>query len=267
MTTLSTALVSLALLLAPAIADSAPSAAAPTREIRHLLAPTGVLRVALYKGTPTSVLSPTDRRGVGYDLGKAFARRLNVPFKPIILEDNAHVQAAIKAGQADLAFANASPERAKDMDFTQTHLAIELGYLAGPKTTVKSLADVDKPGVRVGVTAGSSSLGTLTREYKNAKIIQTVTLDDGVTMLAAGTLDLYATNKANLSAMGDKLPGSHVLDGNWGVERHAMAIPKGREAALPYARAFVADVVATGRVKAAAARAGLKGAIEEKAAP
>ena len=82
-------------------------------------------------------------------------------------------------------------------------------------------------------------------------------------MLSAGTLDLYATNKANLSAMGDKLPGSKVLDGKWGVERHAMAIPRGREAGLPDAKAFVADAVANGLVKKAAARAGLKGMIEE----
>ena len=265
MTTLSTALVSLALLLAPAIADSAPSAAAPTREIRHLLAPTGVLRVALYKGTPTSVLSPTDRRGVGYDLGKAFARRLNVPFKPIILEDNAHVQAAIKAGQADLAFANASPERAKDMDFTQTHLAIELGYLAAPRSKIRTLAEVDRPGVRVGVTAGSSSLIALTRDFKNAKVIVAPTFDDGIAMMAAGKLDLFATNKANLGAMADKLPGSRMVDGSWGAEHHAMALPKGREAGLPYAKAFVAEMVAGGQVRAAARRAGLRGQIEEKA--
>ena len=255
------------LLLSPALTGCATPAPGPSAQVRQIMAPTGKLRVALYVGTPTSVLSDSDRRGVGYDIGQELARRLKVPFQPMILAKNADVQAAMKASNADLAFTNASPERARDMDFTQTHLAIELGYLAGPKTMVKSIAEVDRPGVRVGVTAGSSSLGTLTALYKNAKIIQTTTLDDGVTMLAAGTLDLYATNKANLFAMGDKLPGSHVLEGSWGVERHAMAIPKGREAALPYARAFVADVVASGRVKTATARAGLRGAIEEKPAP
>ena len=252
-------LVSLALLLA----GCATQAPGPGAQVRQALAPTGALRAALYVGTPTSVLSDADRRGVGYDLGRELARRLHVPYAPMILENNVAVQAAMKAGTADVAFTNASPERMKDMDFTGTHLAVELGYLAGPKTAVKSLADVDRPGVRVGVTAGSSSQATLTRLYKNAKVVPTPTFDDGAAMLAAGTLDVYATNKANLYAMGDKLPGSHVLDGNWGVERHAMGIPKGREAGLAYARAFVADAVATGLVKKAAARAGLRGAVEE----
>jgi hypothetical protein len=42
-----------------------------------------------------------------------------------------------------------------------------------------------------------------------------------------------------------------------------MAMPKGRQAAMPFARAFIADAIATGKVKAAASRAGLKGMIDE----
>ena len=236
----------------------------PSTDIQHALAPTGSLRVAVYVGTTTSVISDADRRGVGYDIGQDFARALHVPFAPMILEKNADVQAAIKTGKADAAFTNASPERARDMDFTQPYLTIALGYLAGPKTRVTSLAQVDQPGVRVGVTAGSSSFGLLSAQLKNAKVITTTTVDEGDAMLAAGTLDLYATNKATLYAMGDKLPGSHVLDGAWGYERHAMGVPKGREAGLPFAKTFIADEMAKGRVKTAAAHAGLRGAVDTK---
>ena len=249
------------------LAGCASAGPAPPPAVRQVLAPTGTLRVALYVGTPSSVRSEADRRGVGYDIGQQFARRLGVPFQPMILAKNADVQAAIKAGAADVAFTNASPERAKDMDFTRTYLAIELGYLAGPESPVKSLDEIDRPGVRVGVTAGSTSQGTLSRQFKNAKVVATTTLDDGVAMLASGQLDLYATNKANLGAMAEKLPGARMLDGAWGVERHAMAIPKGRETALPYANAFIADMIATGRVKAAAARADLKGQVQADQAP
>jgi polar amino acid transport system substrate-binding protein len=251
----------LLLISAPVMTGCATSS--PSPEVRQILAPTGPLRVALYVGTPSSVLSATDLRGVGHDLGRELARQLKAPFAPMVLEKNADVQAAIRSGKADVAFTNASPERARDMDFTQTHLAIELGYLTGPRTSIQSLAEVDQPGVKVGVTAGSTSQGILTRQFKNAQVVTTATLDAGVEMLAAGSLDLYATNKANLYAMGDKLPGSRVLDGAWGVERHAMGIPKGREAGLPYAKAFIAEALATGKVKAAVARAGLRGAIVE----
>lgn len=255
------------LLFSPALPGCAPAKPDPQAQIRHIMAPTGSLRVALYKGTPTSVLSETDRRGVGYDLGQEMARRLNVPFVPIIHENNAQVQATMKAMKADLAFANPNADRMKDMDFTQSHLQIELGYLAAPKSKAVSIDEVDRPGVRVGVTAGSSSLVALTRDFKNAKVVTAPTFDAGLDMLAKGDLDFYATNKANLGAMADKLPGSRILDGSWGIERHAVALPKGREAALPFARSFVDDVVATGKVKAAAERANLRGRLEEKTAP
>ena len=236
------------------------AAPAPGANIRQVLAPTGALRVALYPGTPTSLVGNDDLRGVGYDLGKELARRLDVPFQPLVFPKNADVLEAIKTGNADVAFTNASAERAKDMDFTEPYLAIELGYLASARTTVTTLAEVDRPGVRVGVTASSSSDATLSRDLKNASVVRVATVKSGVQMLAAGTLDLYATNKATLFEMADQLPGSRVLDGGWGVERHAIAIPKGRESGLPVLKASAADAIAQGEVTAAVARAGLRGA-------
>jgi polar amino acid transport system substrate-binding protein len=91
--------------------------------------------------------------------------------------------------------------------------------------------------------------------------VRSVTLKDGIAMLADGRIDAYATNKATLFEMADSLPGSRVLDGRWGLERHAIAIPKGRDAGLPFLRAFTEDIKAQGLVKAAASRAGLRGAI------
>ena len=243
------------------------AAVAQAADIQLVLAPTGSLRVALYTGTPTSVLSTTDLRGVGYDLGKELAHRLNVPFQPIVFSKNADVLLAVKEGRADVVFTNASAERAKDMDFTQPYLLIELGYLAREKAPVRALADVDRPGVRVGVTAKSSSEAELSRDLKNAKVVPVETVGIGIRMLLAGTLDLYATNKATLFEMADQLPGSRMLDGSWGDERHALAIPKGRDSALPYVRAFIADAVTSGLVKAAVYRAGLRGAVVASSQP
>ena len=247
----------------PAIAP----AAAPAAEVRQALAPTGALRVALYTGTPTSLLTQTDLRGVGYDLGKELARRLGVPFQPVVFDKNADVLDAVSNGRADVAFTNASADRAKQMDFTPPYLVIELGYLARDKAPVATLAEVDRPGVRVGVTAKSSSDAVLSRDLKNAQVVRAETVTSGVQMLSAGTLDLYATNKATLYEMADKLPGARMLDGSWGEERHALAIPLGRDRGLPYVRAFVANAIASGLVQASVKRAGLRGAAVAAAAP
>jgi polar amino acid transport system substrate-binding protein len=120
---------------------------------------------------------------------------------------------------------------------------------------------VDATGVRVGATTGSSSDATLTRDFKHAEVVRAANFDVGIEMLSAGTLHAYATNKASLFEMAEKLPGSKVLDGRWGVERFAIAIPKGRDQGMPFVRQFTGDVKSQGLVGAAIARAGLRGAV------
>src|SRR5437016_14637955 len=60
---------------------------APTPESRQALAPTGKLRVGLQLGTPHNVIRDSvssEMKGVGFDLGKELARRLGVPFEPVL---------------------------------------------------------------------------------------------------------------------------------------------------------------------------------------
>jgi polar amino acid transport system substrate-binding protein len=80
-------------------------------------------------------------------------------------------------------------------------------------------------------------------------------------MMSTVAIDAYATNKATLFEMAAKLPGSKVLEGRWGVERHAIAIPKGREPAMAFIRQFTNEMKSEGAVGAAIARAGLRGAM------
>lgn len=259
-------LLSALLLLGACASQPANPPATPwTAEQVRMVAPTGKLRVALYPGTPTSVIEDPkrgERKGVGHDLGKALAQRIGVPFEAVIFPRNAEVLAAIKSGNADVAFTNASPARARDMDFSQPYLDIELGYLAAPGGRIASMAEIDRPGVRVAVTEGSSSDGVLTQALKNARVVRAKTVGIGVQMLGDGRADVYATNKSTLFEMADELPGARVLDGNWGAEKHAIAIPRGREGALPALRRFVDEAGASGVVKAAIQRAGLRGAVE-----
>jgi polar amino acid transport system substrate-binding protein len=80
-------------------------------------------------------------------------------------------------------------------------------------------------------------------------------------MLAARKVDAFATNKAILFEMSDSLPGSSVLDGRWGLENFAIAVPKGREAGMAFLRRFSQQAVADGSVKKAVERAGLRGTV------
>ncbi|MBO0750503.1 MAG: ABC transporter substrate-binding protein, partial [Bradyrhizobiaceae bacterium] len=86
------------------------------------------------------------------------------------------------------------------------------------------------------------------------------TNQNGAELVAAGAIDAFATNKATLFELAERVPGLKVLSETWGEERHSIGIPKGREQGLPVIKAFTEDAIAQGLVKAAMDRAGLRGA-------
>src|SRR5689334_12470569 len=88
---------------------------APTPEVRQALAPAGKLRVGLQLGTPHNVIRDSvsgEMKGVGFDLGKELARRIGVPFEPVLYPSVGDLLEAGKAGAWDVAFVGFSPARA-----------------------------------------------------------------------------------------------------------------------------------------------------------
>ncbi|HVF64750.1 MAG TPA: hypothetical protein VNE58_12225 [Casimicrobiaceae bacterium] len=70
---------------------------------------------------------------------------------------------------------------------------------------------------------------------------------------------MFAANKPNLFEMMRELPGSRVLEGHPGSETQAMLMPKGRAAALTFARRLLEETKAEGLVGAANETARLGG--------
>jgi polar amino acid transport system substrate-binding protein len=230
--------------------------------VRAALAPTGALRVGVYPGSPTSLVKDPKTgapAGVAHDVGLALGERLGVPVKIVEFARAAEVLEALKSGQVDFTLTNATEVRARDMDFTEPLVLLELGYLVPPASAIKSIAEIDRPGVRVGVAQGSSSQGTLGRQFKNAAIVTAASLAQAKEMFGSRAIDAFATNKGILFEMSDGLPQYRVLDGRWGEEHIAIALPKGRRQAMPFLGEFARELKASGRLQAMVERAGLRG--------
>ena|SRR5689334_12352723 len=237
---------------------------APTPEARAALAPTGKLRVGLQLGSPHNVITDSvtgEMKGVGFDLGKELARRIGVPFEPVMYPSVGALLDGGKSGAWDVAFVGFSPARAKEWDFTELHLQMEFGYLVPAGSSILTMADVDRPGMRVAVQEKSQPDVFLSRTLKSAAVIRASSLVGTVDTLKSGRADAIFSIKPSLFEVSNQLPGSRVLDGRAGVDPHAMVMPKGRDAGLAYARKFIRDAKSEGRVTAAIERAGMRGAV------
>jgi polar amino acid transport system substrate-binding protein len=237
----------------------------PPPAVRAALAPSGTLRVAVYTGSPTSMLRSAgsgEMRGMAVDLGRELGERLGVPVEIVVFQRVAEVIEALKTSRADFTVTNATSARAVDVDFTAPLIALELGYLSLPGSPVQSIDAVDQPGHRIGVSQGSSSQAALTRQLRHATVVPAPSLQVAGQMLAARELDAFATNKGILFELADTLPGARVLPGRWGLEHLAIGMPKGRDAAMPWLRGFAEQARTSGAVQRAAERAGLRGTVD-----
>ena len=251
---------SIALLGACLAACAGPAIVPVDPAERALLAPTGTLRVGVYLGSPTSMVRTAsgESRGLALEAGQALARCLGVPIELVVFERVALVVDAIAAGNVDMTITNASPARAEVVDFTSPLLAIELGVMVMQASAVTSIETLDRDGIRVGVTQGSTSQGALARWLAHASIVPAASPQAAQGMLRSGAIDAFATNKAILFELGDGLPGSRVLEGRWGLEHLAIAVPKGRDQS-PFLIAFADALRRDGEVDRLAQRAGLRG--------
>ena len=231
-------------------------------EVRAALAPTGALRVAVYPGSPTSLVEqapPEQMRGVTVDLGRSLASRLGVPAQFTVYPRLAEALAALQRGDADFTITNATAERQRIFDFAPTLVDLELGVLVPAGSRLSVIESLDQAGLTLGVTQGSSSERTLGSRLKQTKLRTLPTLDAARAALVAREMDGYATNKGILFDLAERVPGSRVLEGRWGTEHLAPAIPKGRDAGKSFVDAFTKDVRSNGELDKAAARAGLRG--------
>ena len=227
---------------------------APTPEARQALAPTGKLRVGLQLGNPLNVIRDSasgEMKGVAIDLGNELARRMGVPFAPVPYPSVGALLDSGKSGAWDVAFVGFSPARAKEWDFSALHLEVEFGYLVPGDSSISTMADVDRPGIRVAVQEKSGPDIFFSRTLKNAVVIRASSNPGALETLKSGKADVMGSLKPILFEMSNKLPGSRVLDGRPGIDPHAMVMPNGRDPGLAYARQFIEDAKSEGLVKAA----------------
>lgn len=192
-------------------------------------------------------------------IAQALAARLGVelqlvghPAPPALVE-------CLKAGACDFGFLGIDKTRTADVSYTPPHIMVPFTYLVPAGSSIRSVADVDKPGIRIAVVRNHVSTLALNRILKHAETIGVDIPDAAFELVRTGKADAYASPRPPILEYAAKLPGSRVLDDHYGANLQGMAVAKDQVRRLAYISEFVEEAKASGLVQRAIDRAGQRG--------
>jgi polar amino acid transport system substrate-binding protein len=231
-------------------------------DAKHELAPSGTLRVGLNYGNFLLVLKDApdgSPRGIAPDLGRELGRRLGVPVEFVRFQQAGQLADGVRDGKCDVGFLGAEPQRASEIAFTKAYLEIPVTFLAPAGSKIRALADVDREGVRIAVSARSAYDLYLSRTLKHAKLERAEGIDASYDLFVKSKLDVLAGLKPRLVSDAEKLPGARVLDGQVTGVQQALGTAKARAAGAKYLHEFIEDAKRSGLVAKTIDRHGVRG--------
>jgi polar amino acid transport system substrate-binding protein len=215
------------------------------------LAPTGVLRAGINLSNFLLVTGKSetgDPVGVAPDMAREIAKRLGVPVKYVTYKTPGELADMAETGAWDIGLIGAEPQRAEKIAFSPAYVEIEATYLVPAGSALKSIADVDKSGVRIAVTGRAAYGLWLDRNIKQAELVKSDTLDTAYEQFVNEKLDALAGLKPRLLTDVEKLPGARILDGKFMAVQQAVGTARKNTAAAAFLRDFVEQVKASGLV-------------------
>ena len=226
-------------------------------DVRSELAPHGVLRAAINLSNFLLVTgrSPTgDPEGVSPDMARAVADRLGVPVTYVTYATPGELADAAMTDAWDIGLIGAEPARAEKIAFSPAYAEIEATYMVPPGSQVTAIEQVDRPGIRVAVTARTAYGLWLDRHITQAELVRSSSLDSAFDQFAADKLDVLAGLRPRLLSDAQRMPGARILDGQFTAVQQAIGTARGNTAGVTFLRDFVEEAKASGVVASLIAR-------------
>lgn len=232
------------------------------QDVKAELAPAGALRagINLSNFLLVSGRGPAgEPQGVAPDMAAEIARRLGVPVEYVPFQTPGELADAAGKNVWDIGLIGAEPQRAAHIAFTAAYVEIESTYLVPAGSPIKSIADVDRPGVRIAVTGRSAYGLWLDRNIEHAQLVRTGTLDSSFEEFIAGKLEVLAGLRPRLLQDVEKLPGARILEGRFTAVRQAIGTAPANTAGAAFLARFVEEAKASGLVQGLIDKHGVRG--------
>jgi polar amino acid transport system substrate-binding protein len=167
---------------------------------------------------------------------------------------------AVTKGEADIGFVAFAPERVGTVEFSQVYMLVQQSFIVKDNSPIKSVKDIDAPGLRISGGAGDSVTLYMKRKLKQATLVETDnTPADAKKRFAANEIDAFGANRQRLTTMLKDMPGYHLLpDSLFGVTQ-TIIVPKGKPEVLVTVNRFLDDVRTSGFLQSSIEKSGIIG--------
>jgi polar amino acid transport system substrate-binding protein len=216
------------------------------------LAPTGVLRAGINLSNfllVSQTAANGDPEGVSPSMASALAERLGVDLEIITFDSPGQLADAATKDIWDIGNIGAESKRAEHISFSAAYCEIDCTYLVPAGSPIKTLADVDQPGVRIATKARAAYSLFLEENLKHASLVQTESIDDSFDRFVSDGLEALAGLKPRLLSDVDRLDGAVILDGRFRAVQQAIGTPRSRgSAGADFLGQFVEEAKSSGLV-------------------
>ncbi|WP_457320363.1 ABC transporter substrate-binding protein [Roseateles sp. P5_E11] len=253
--------------VAAAPVSAAPNNTTPSQRVQD----SGELRVCIwpdYYGISLRNPRTGQLSGIDIDLSAAFAADLKV--KPVYVDSSfATLIDDLLRDRCDVAMfaVGMTPQRAQALRFSRPYLESDI-YAVTTRSSrvVKSWQDLDRPGVRIAVQAGTFMEPVMAGALKQANLVVVRPPDTRERELEAGRVDAFMTDYPYSRRLLDNADWARLVapPTPFFVLPYAYAVKPGDAAWLTAVDEFVGRIQRDGRLQAAAKRHGLSAIVREK---
>ncbi|HTP62712.1 MAG TPA: transporter substrate-binding domain-containing protein [Burkholderiales bacterium] len=228
---------------------------------RAQLAPTGKLRAGM--NLTNTLFTQKDANGqlhgVAVDVMNELGARLGVPVEMVVFPTPGQVADAVNKGTWDVAILAIEATRAQTISFSPPISAIEATYVVRKDSPLRSVEQVDSPGVRIAAPAKAGYELYLRTALKNATLVDSKDLQGSINMINDRKAEAMAALKPMLIDSMPKMPDARLLDGRFMTVNHGLSTSRGKSAADAYLKQFVQELNASGFIARSIERHGIKG--------
>jgi polar amino acid transport system substrate-binding protein len=119
-------------------------------------------------------------------------------------------------------------------------------YLVPAGSAIRSIEDVDRPGMRIA-TKGRAAYGLwLENNLQHAELVRTDTIDASFDVFVGQHLDALAGLKPRLLQDVERLPGARILEGQFSAVQQAVGTPRGNTRAAAWLANVIEELKSSG---------------------